>query len=75
VRLVDAARIFGQIVTRERVGAGAGASADLLVFANAALAFALFRIAERAEKIRVLVNIGALSKFMAAPGTNSFAVG
>ena len=47
VRLVGAARIFRQVVAGQRVGARAGPAADLLVFADAALAFALRGVAQR----------------------------
>src|ERR1019366_4009676 len=58
VRLVRAARVFGQVIASGGVGAGTGSAADLLVFADAALPFPLGGIAQRLEEIAVAVNVG-----------------
>src|ERR1019366_7457509 len=58
VRLVGAARVFGQVIAGEVVGAGTGSAADLLVFADAALPFPLGGIAQRLEELAVAVNVG-----------------
>src|ERR1035441_8486784 len=58
VRLVRAARIFGQIIPGERVGTGTGSAADLLGLADAALAFPLGGVAQRLEELAVTVNVG-----------------
>ena len=60
MRLVDAARILGQVVAGEGVGARAGAAADLLVFADAALAAALRGVAQGAEEIGIAERSEAL---------------
>src|ERR1039457_3643217 len=44
--LLTAARVFGQIIAREGVGAGTGAAANLLVLADAALALPLGGVAQ-----------------------------
>ena len=56
--LIYAARIFGQIVAGQRVSAGTRSAADLLVFADAALAFALRGVAQGLEKVGIAVHVG-----------------
>src|ERR1035437_4526682 len=58
MRLIGAARVFGQVIASERVGAGTGSAANLLVFADAALAFPLGGVAQRLEERAVAVNVG-----------------
>src|SRR3954451_23190274 len=57
-RLVDAPGIFGQIIPGRRpVGAAPGASADLVILANSALAFARGRIAKNTEEAAVAIDV------------------
>src|SRR5689334_15207706 len=60
MRLVDASRVFGQEIARERVRPRARPAADLLVFADAALAFPLRGIAQGAEEVRIAVDVRKL---------------
>src|SRR5258708_6085189 len=62
--LVDAARIFGQIVAGEREGARPAATADPGIFATPAFAFAQSRIAQHAEQAGIAIDLSQ------AVGTN-----
>src|ERR1035438_4628207 len=58
VRLVRAARVFGQVVPEQGIGAGTGSATDLLIFADAALAFPLAGVAQCLEQLAVAVHVG-----------------
>src|SRR5579864_9136381 len=55
-RLIDTARIFGEIIPGESVSARAGAAANFVVLADAALAFPVIGIAQNAEEAGVAIH-------------------
>src|ERR1051326_9000591 len=56
--LVNATRIFGQVIAGEGVRPGTRPAADFLIIADAALPFALGGIAQGAEEAGIAVDIG-----------------
>src|SRR6476660_9637429 len=58
MRLIDASRVFGQIISGQSKGPRPRSTADLLIFTDAAFALALSSIAQSSEQLGIPVHIG-----------------